>query len=81
MGERARTDVETISPDAWRLLRVAADFSQRDVEREIDEVMQAHISMLENGTRALSVERRRQLLDLYVAELAPEQVDALVEHF
>jgi transcriptional regulator with XRE-family HTH domain len=81
MGEPARADVEAISPDAWRLLRVAADFSQRDVEREIDGIMQAHISMLESGTRALSVDRRQQLLDLYVAELTPEQVDALVEHF
>jgi transcriptional regulator with XRE-family HTH domain len=81
MAERPQTDVAAISPEAWRLLRVAAGFSQRDVEREVDEVMQAHISMLESGTRALSVDRRQRLLTLYAAELSAEQVDALVEHF
>ncbi len=76
-----RVDVAAISPDAWRLLRVAAGFSQRDVERDVDEIMQAHISMLENGTRGLSTDRRERLFELYTAELSADQVSALVEHF
>lgn len=74
-------DVDDISPRAWRLLRVAADYGQRDVEREIDSVQQAHVSMLESGARALSPARRRQLLDLYVETLDDEQVRVLVEYF
>ena len=73
--------VEDISPDAWRLLRVAAGYDQRGVEREIDDVMQAHISLLESGNRALSLRRRKQLFDLYTAELTDDQIRAIVEHF
>ena len=73
--------VEDISPEAWRLLRVAAGYEQRSVEREIDDVMQAHISLLESGNRALSLSRRKQLYDLYSAELTDEQIRAIVEHF
>jgi hypothetical protein len=73
--------VEDISPDAWRLLRVAAGYEQRGVEREIDDVMQAHISLLESGNRALSLSRRKQLFDLYSAELTDDQIRAIVEHF
>jgi plasmid stability protein len=74
-------DVEEVSPRAWRLLRVAAGYEQRAVERELDEVIQAHLSMLENDRRGLSAARRRALLDLYAAELTGEQVSALVEAF
>jgi hypothetical protein len=74
-------DIEDISPRAWRLLRVAAGYGQRDVEKEVDSVQQAHVSMLESGARALSPARRQELLDLYVADLTDEQVRALVEHF
>lgn len=74
-------DVSKISPRAWRLLRVAADYEQRAVEREVDELMQAHISMLESGSRGLSSTRRRVLFDLYAAELTPEQIAAIVDHF
>jgi len=74
-------DVDGISPRAWRLLRVAADYGQRDVEREIDSVQQAHVSMLESGSRALSPARRQQLLSLYVEELDADQIRVLVEHF
>lgn len=81
MGRNEEVDVTAVSPLSWRLLRVAAGYDQRDVEREVDEVMQAHVSMLESGTRGLSVDRRRRLLDLYTADLSPEQVDAIVEHF
>jgi hypothetical protein len=73
--------VKDISPDAWRLLRVAAGYEQRGVEREIDDVMQAHISLLESGNRALSLSRRKQLFDLYSAELTDDQIRAIVEHF
>ncbi|WP_323676971.1 hypothetical protein [Halorubellus sp. PRR65] len=74
-------DLTEVSPLAWRLLRTAAGYSQRDVEREVDELMQAHLSMLENGNRGLSESRRHRLFELYVAELDAEQVEALVEHF
>ena len=74
-------DLDRISPLAWRLLRVAAGYEQRAVEREIDELMQAHISMLESGNRSLSKSRRRTLLELYSAELTEEQVRAIVRHF
>ncbi|WP_254534970.1 hypothetical protein [Halomarina litorea] len=74
-------DVADISPLAWRLLRVAAGYEQRGVERELDGLLQAHVSMLENGTRGLSAERRRALYDLYVDELDDEQVRTLVGNF
>ncbi|SEL14887.1 hypothetical protein [Haloferax larsenii] len=74
-------DIADISPQAWRLLRVAAGYNQRAVEREVDNLMQAHISMLESGSRGLSQSRRRALFALYTAELDDEQVDALLEHF
>jgi RecB family endonuclease NucS len=74
-------EVEELSPLAWRLLRVAAGFEQRAIEREVDDLMQAHISMLESGTRALSVERRRALLELYVAELDSDQIRAIADNF
>jgi hypothetical protein len=75
------TDVTEISPRGWRLLRVAAGYEQREVERELDELRQAHLSMLERGTRALSPGRRRTLFDLYVTDLEEHQVRAIVEHF
>ena len=81
MGSSDAVDVDAISSQAWRLLRVAADYEQRAVEREVDDLLQAHVSMLESGSRALSPERRRALFDLYAAELTDEQVDAIVEHF
>jgi hypothetical protein len=74
-------DLEDISPMAWRLLRVAAGFGQRDVEREVPNIRQAHVSMLEGGSRGLSPDRRRELFELYAANLTDEQVRALVEHF
>lgn len=74
-------DLADVSPTAWRLLRVAAGFSQRDVEREIPDLRQAHVSMLEGGNRGLSGDRRRGLFALYASELADEQVTAIVEHF
>jgi len=77
----AEVDLDSISPLAWRLLRVAAGFSQRDVEREVDELMQAHLSMLENGSRGLSRPRREVLFELYTAELSTAQCRAIVEHF
>ncbi|ESP88196.1 hypothetical protein [Candidatus Halobonum tyrrellensis] len=81
MGTQREVDVGQVSPLAWRLLRVAAGYEQRGVEREVDDLLQAHVSMLENGTRALSAARREQLLDLYAAELDAEQVETLVERF
>lgn len=81
MGYVDSLSPDEISPIAWRLLRVAAEYNQRAVEREVDDLMQAHISMLENGTRALSHSRRRVLLDLYTAELSDEQIRAIVENF
>ena len=74
-------DVNDISPLAWRLLRTAAGYEQRGVEREVDEIMQAHISMLESNSRSLSTHRLRVLFDLYTTELSATQVDAIVEHF
>jgi len=74
-------DVGEVSPMAWRLLRVAAGYEQRGVEREVDELMQAHLSMLENGTRGLSESRRRLLFDLYTADLGDEQIQAIVDNF
>ncbi|TQR21870.1 hypothetical protein C9J85_18070 [Haloferax sp. wsp5] len=47
-------DITDISPMAWRLLRVAAGYNQRAVERAVDDLMQAHVSMLESGSRGLS---------------------------
>lgn len=70
-----------LSPLAWRLLRVAAGYDQRAVEREIDEIVQAHISMLESGSRALSRSRRNTLFKLYTRELTPEQITAIAENF
>jgi len=74
-------DVQEVSPKAWRLLRVAADYGQRDVEAEVDEIMQAHVSMLESNTRSLSEARLHELFELYRAELTDEQVCTLVETF
>jgi len=74
-------DVDDVSPMAWRLLRVAAGYEQRGVEREVDDLMQAHLSMLENGTRGLSNARRQVLFDLYTTDLSPGQVDAIVTNF
>lgn len=74
-------DLADLSPMAWRLLRVAAGYEQRAVEREVDGVVQAHISMLESGSRGLSLERRRELFDLYTAELTDEQIEVLSGHF
>lgn len=75
------TDATEVSPLGWRLLRVAAGYEQRTVERELDDLLQAHISMLESGSRALSPDRRRDLFDLYAAELSHDQVRVLVEQF
>lgn len=73
--------MDSISPLAWRLLRVAAGYEQRGVEREIDELLQAHLSMLENGNRALSESRCRSLFELYTDELTENQVRTLVDNF
>ncbi|RBI58446.1 hypothetical protein DMJ13_26875 [halophilic archaeon] len=75
------TTLDEISPMAWRLLRVAAGYEQRKVERETDDLMQAHLSMLENGTRALSLSRRQILFDLYTTELHEEQIKAIIRNF
>lgn len=79
--EDGEYDVTDISPRAWRLLRTAAGYEQRSVEKELDDLLQAHISMLENDSRSLSIIRLEQLYDLYRAELTSEQVTTLVEHF
>lgn len=83
MGEPAvdNIDVRDISPAAWRLLRVAAGFGQREVETRIDDVMQAHVSMLESDTRSLSEGRLEELFELYEAELTETQLCVLVGHF
>lgn len=73
--------VDDISPLAWRLLRVATGYEQRAIERKVDDLMQAHISMLENGNRALSESRRQDLLDLYAEKLTEEQILAIVRFF
>lgn len=70
-----------VSPLAWRLLRVAAGYEQRMVEKEIDELLQAHLSMLENGHRALSESRRELLFELYASELSEDQIRAIVRNF
>ncbi|WP_336038010.1 hypothetical protein [Halobacterium yunchengense] len=74
-------DPADVSPRAWRLLRVAAGYGQRDVERELADIRQAHVSMLEGGSRGLSRGRRRELFALYAAELSDDQVRVIVEHF
>ena len=74
-------DVQSLSPRAWRLLRTAAGYEQRAVEKELDNLMQAHVSMLENNNRSLSVDRLEQLFDLYTAELTRDQVRAIADHF
>lgn len=81
MATEPRVDVTAVSPLAWRLLRVAAGYEQRGVERAVDDVLQAHVSMLESGTRGLSVARRERLFDLYAAELSDEQIGVLVDNF
>jgi len=81
VSEVDEIDVHDISPMAWRLLRVAAGFGQREVEVEIDDIMQAHISMLENNNRSLSQQRLDVLFDLYRSELTDEQVCVLVANF
>lgn len=83
MRDRVVDDIDTrdISPEAWRLLRVAAGFGQREVEKQVDDIMQAHVSMLESDTRSLSEDRLEELFQLYEAELTETQLYALVEHF
>ncbi|MFB6222992.1 MAG: hypothetical protein ABEH86_04885 [Haloarcula sp.] len=81
VSEIDEIDIHDISPTAWRLLRVAAGFGQREVEVEIDDIMQAHISMLENNNRSLSEQRLEVLFDLYRSELTNEQVCVLVSNF
>lgn len=51
------------------------------MERRVDDIMQAHISMLENETRSLSRSRLEGLYELYAAELEEDQIHAIVEHF
>lgn len=75
------TTLGEISPMAWRLLRVAAGYEQREVERQVDNLMQAHLSMLENGTRGLSHSRRQTIFDLYTAELSEEQIKVIINNF
>ncbi len=79
--DAVEVDVEELSPLAWRLLRTAAGYEQRAVEKELDGLMQAHVSMLENDSRSLSRPRLEQLFDLYAAELDPDQVRVLAETF
>jgi hypothetical protein len=74
-------DVREVSPTSWRLLRVAAGFGQREVEKQVDDIMQAHVSMLESDTRGLSEGRLDELFELYEAELTETQLCALVDHF
>jgi hypothetical protein len=83
MEERSADDIDVreISPEAWRLLRVAAGFGQREVEKQVDDIMQAHVSMLESDTRGLSKGRLEDLFALYEAELTETQLCALVAHF
>jgi len=81
MGTTPSVDAGNLSPLAWRLLRVAAGYEQRTVEQEVDDVLQAHVSMLESGTRGLSNSRRRELFELYAAELDDEQIEAIAAHF
>jgi hypothetical protein len=81
MGSQESFSLDEISPMAWRLLRVAAGYEQRGVEREIDDLMQAHLSMLENGNRALSKSRRQVLYDMYAAELTDDQCQAIIDNF
>lgn len=79
--ETVTHDLNDISPLAWRLLRVAAGYEQRAVERAVDDLLQAHISMLESGNRALTDDRLRELYDVYAAELDESQIDCIVTHF
>lgn len=81
MASPESVDLTELSPLAWRLLRVAAGYEQRAVERAVDDVLQAHISMLESGNRALSLSRRQALFDLYAAELDESQIRAIAEEF
>ena len=81
MAAPPSVDVSDLSPLAWRLLRVAAGYDQRTVEREVDDILQAHVSMLESGARALSRSRREELLALYASELDEEQIEALAKNF
>lgn len=81
MAATPSVDAADLSPLAWRLLRVAAGYDQRTVEREIDDVLQAHVSMLESGSRALSRSRREELLALYASELDAEQIEAIAKNF
>jgi transcriptional regulator with XRE-family HTH domain len=80
-GRSNEIALDEISSLGWRLLRVAAGYGQRDVEKEIDDIMQAHISMLESDARSLSEQRLEQLFKLYQAELTEQQIDALVSNF
>lgn len=81
MTASSSVDETTLSPLAWRLLRVAAGYDQRAVERELPDLLQAHISMLESGGRALSRSRRHALLELYTSELTAKQVAVIAENF
>jgi hypothetical protein len=74
-------DLANVSPRAWRLLRVAAGYEQRAVEKEVDDLVQAHISMLENDTRSLSPSQLELLFALYARELTESQIEAIVEQF
>lgn len=74
-------EIMELSVQAWRLLRVAAGYEQREVEKEIDDLVQAHISMLENDSRSLSQARLRQLFELYAQNLTTDQIEAIAEHF
>lgn len=80
-AEEHDVDPREVSARAWRLLRTAAGYEQRGVEKEIDDLMQAHVSMLENDSRSLSRMRLELLLELYTEELTQEQVRVIVDHF
>ena len=83
MGQADDLDIclESLSPLAWRLLRVAAEYEQREVEDELDDILQAHISMLENNNRSLSQSQLEQLFSLYASHLESEQILAITKNY
>jgi len=63
------------------LLRVAAEYEQREVEDELDDTLQAHVSVLEDNSRSLSQSQLEQLFSLYAGHLESEQILATTENY
>lgn len=73
--------LDSLSPLTWRLLRVAAEYEQREVENQLDDILQAHVPMLGDNSRSLLQGQLEQLFSLYAGHLESKQILAITENY